>query len=58
MIKNFRFRFDKRFNQQTLDECYLTLVSRNGNNVVVKGSFFDALQLKNYPFVKDLEECK
>ena len=53
----FKFRFDKRFNQQTIDECQLKLVTRDNLNVVVSGSFYDALQLKNYPFVKDLVEC-
>ena len=56
MKKMFKLRFDKRYNPQTLVECNLTLVSREGNNCVVSGTFWDALQLKNYPFVKDLSE--
>ena len=58
MKYKYSFRFDKRFNQQTIDEANLTLISRNGNSVVVEGLFVDALQLKNCPFVKDLVEVK
>lgn len=51
----FKFRFDKKFNQQTIDENNLKLITRNDNEVVVEGLFADALQLKNYPFVKELQ---
>lgn len=47
-------RFDKRFNETTLKEHNLVVVSRDGLNVVVSGTFYDALQLKNYPFIKDM----
>ncbi len=57
-MKKFKFRFDKKFNQQVLDETYLKLVSRDGNEVIVEGNFEDVLQLKNYPFVKDLSEVR
>ena len=47
-------RFDKRFNDAVLTENRLAVVSRDGLNVVVAGTFYDALQLKNYPFIKDM----
>lgn len=50
----FKFRFDKRFNDQVLEENRLKLISRQGLNVVVEGTFWDFIQLKNYPFVKDM----
>lgn len=52
----FKFRFDKNFNQKVLDENRLTLVKQDGLNVIVEGTFWDVLQLKNYPFIKDMSE--
>jgi hypothetical protein len=54
----FKFRFDKKFNETVITENRLSLVSRNDLNVIVEGSFYDAIQLKNYPFVKELAECR
>jgi hypothetical protein len=52
----YSFRFDKNFNQKVLEDHNLKLVEKNGLKVVVEGSFYDVLQLKNYPFIKDMSE--
>jgi len=58
MKTNYKFRFDKNFNQKVLYDTNLKLVSRNDLWVVVSGSFYDVLQLKNYPFIKDISEVR
>lgn len=54
----FQFRFDKNFNPKVLIDHNLELSSREGLTVKVKGTFWDTIQLKQYPFIKDLTECK